>query len=409
MAHYKIQPPDLEECKSFDVYLTKLKVWEATTPAPEETRGAIIASSLPNNSKKFKKDLQDKFYEQVDGDKLVTKEGVELVKTFLKKELGEEDLYKMVRVWNELENCQRSVKTIDEFIDSFERCYTSVTSISKTTNIPAEIRAFMVLKRANVSDTQRMLVLSKIDLNDKAGMFDKMCKELKLVLGGGPGKPIKDDNNSNDGIRVEPIKDEEGVFVTFNGEKYYRGSGHQRGRGRGYGGRGGGHWHGGRDGKPYERPQPRENRKDDKGEVTRCRFCDSKFHYRQQCMEYTKFLKDGGTNKVDENPEVHCVMEEVDFALATQLQEELSQFTWEAKNCAALDTCCTSSVSGKPWFDMYLQELCEDDKAKVKGPFETHRVFKFGNNGKLRSMGQYSIPVIIAGRSFEIEFLISLC
>ena len=53
---------------------------------------------------------------------------------------------------------------------------------------------------------------------------------------------------------------------------------------------------------------------------------------------------------------------------------------------------------------MYLQELCEKDRTEVKGPFETNRVFKFGNNGKLRSMGQYSIPVIIAGRSFEIDF-----
>ena len=67
-----------------------------------------------------------------------------------------------------------------------------------------------------------------------------------------------DGNNTKDGIRVEPIKDEEGVFVTVNGEKYYRGAGYSRGRGRGYGGRGGGHWHGGRDGKPYERLQPRE-------------------------------------------------------------------------------------------------------------------------------------------------------
>ena len=90
MSTFKIQPPDLEECKSFDVYLTKLKVWEKTTLAPEETRGAIIASSLPNNSKKWKKDLQDKFYEQVDGDKLVTKAGVGLVLTFLKKELGDD-------------------------------------------------------------------------------------------------------------------------------------------------------------------------------------------------------------------------------------------------------------------------------------------------------------------------------
>ena len=102
MATYKVQPPDLEECKSFDVYMTKLTVWEATTPAENSKRGALIAASLP------KKDLQDKFFEQVDGTKLVTEEGLELVKTNLKKELGESDLYKSVRVWNELEDCKGS-------------------------------------------------------------------------------------------------------------------------------------------------------------------------------------------------------------------------------------------------------------------------------------------------------------
>ena len=63
MATYKIQPPDLEEFRSIDVYMTKLTVWEATTPAPKDKRGALIAASLPNNSVKYKKDLQDKFFE----------------------------------------------------------------------------------------------------------------------------------------------------------------------------------------------------------------------------------------------------------------------------------------------------------------------------------------------------------
>ena len=75
MATYKVIPPNLDECKSFDVYLTKLEVWEATTPADKSKLGALIAASLPNDSVKYKKDLQDKFFEQVDGEKLATVEG----------------------------------------------------------------------------------------------------------------------------------------------------------------------------------------------------------------------------------------------------------------------------------------------------------------------------------------------
>ena len=71
------------------------------------------------------------------------------------------------------------------------------------------------------------------------------------------------------------------------------------------------------------------------------------------------------------------MIEEVDFALAMQLKDELGQFTREAKNSAALDTCCRSSVAGRPWFDMYVQELCGYEKKKVSGPLSSNRLFKF--------------------------------
>ena len=119
----RVQPPDLKECKSFDVYMTELTVWEAT-PAEKSKRGALIAASLPNNSARYKKDLQDKFFEQVDGTKLVLviEGGLEFVKTFLKKELGEADLYKSVRVWNELKDFYKSVRVRNEL----ENLYKSV-------------------------------------------------------------------------------------------------------------------------------------------------------------------------------------------------------------------------------------------------------------------------------------------
>ena len=94
--------------------------------------------------------------------------------------------------------------------------------------------------------------------------------------------------------------------------------------------------------------------------VTKGRFCDSKFHYQKNCFEYNKKQR-----IENEKTESACVIEEIDFALATQLKDELGQFTREARNCAALDTCCTRSVAGRPWFDMYVQELCWEDKKKV--------------------------------------------
>ena len=84
--------PDLETCKSFDVYLKKPKVWENTTPAPVEKLGSIIASTLQNASKRWKTGPQDKFFEGVDSEKLVLQGGLQLVVILLTKGLGEEEI-----------------------------------------------------------------------------------------------------------------------------------------------------------------------------------------------------------------------------------------------------------------------------------------------------------------------------
>ena len=57
---YKVLPPDLKECKSYEVYLKELTIWETITDVPKEKQGAILAARLPNESK-LKKDLKDKF------------------------------------------------------------------------------------------------------------------------------------------------------------------------------------------------------------------------------------------------------------------------------------------------------------------------------------------------------------
>ena len=61
---YKVTPPDLGSCKSYAIFQKELEIWELPTPVPEEKRGAVIASMLPNDSK-LKKDLKDKFFENV--------------------------------------------------------------------------------------------------------------------------------------------------------------------------------------------------------------------------------------------------------------------------------------------------------------------------------------------------------
>ena len=158
---YKVTPPDLKDSKSYELFLKELKIWEITTPVPEEKQGAVIASLLPNDCK-LKKDLKDKFFERVDITKLAAKGGLKLVTEFLDEELGEDDLEKMVRTCDDFEDCSRGQKDIDTFLSDYDRAYRKAAEASGLT-IPSSVRAFMVLKRSNINKTQRMLVMSKLD------------------------------------------------------------------------------------------------------------------------------------------------------------------------------------------------------------------------------------------------------
>ena len=292
-------PPDLKDCKSYEVYLKELTILETSTDVPKVKQGAILAARLPNESK-LKKGLKDKFFESVDIVELAKEGGLKLVKEFLERELGEDDLEKQVRTWDLFEDCTRGSKDIEEFLSDFDRAYKKAASAAKIV-IPASVRAFMVLKRAQIDKTQRMLVLSKLDKSDEVKMFDNMCKELKIVLGSGPGASMSD---SNAAIKFEQsnLPSEEVLYAAgyyrrdggqgFRGGRGGRGSGRGGYAGNASQGHGGGKFDSTREqNKPYDKPRRKINRPDDEGNPTTCHHCGSKFHYLNKCPDREESVK----------------------------------------------------------------------------------------------------------------------
>ena len=184
---------------------------------------------------------------------------------------------------------------------------------------------------------------------------------------------------------------------------YYRrddGQGYRGGRGLGRGGYtdNGSPNHGGRkfentqeQDKPYEKPKRKMNRPDDEGSPTTCHPCGSKFHYLNKCPDREESVK----------VVTHHETTEAEIILFTDERAELNQFRQEV-NCAALDTCCSSTMSGKEWLDIYLNSMDMTKKEKVQGPFDSDKIFKFGNNGRLPSKGRYLVPATLVGTSVTI-------
>ena len=82
-------------------------------------------------------------------------------------------------------------------------------------------------------------------------------------------------------------------------------------------------------------------------------------------------------------------------------KDEIARFGVDARNCAVLDSACSSTVC-KLWLAGYLKSLDKEDQNKV---YQTEGVkfFTFGGGTRFKSEGEYSIPAVIAGKQVTIK------
>ena len=69
----------------------------------------------------------------------------------------------------------------------------------------------------------------------------------------------------------------------------------------------------------------------------------------------------------------------------------------EAQKCAILDSACSSTVCGEMWLKDYIESLDDKDKGRIKFN-KSDKIFKFGGGERLSSVGQFKIPITLAGK-----------
>ena len=74
----------------------------------------------------------------------------------------------------------------------------------------------------------------------------------------------------------------------------------------------------------------------------------------------------------------------------------------DARNCAVLDSACSSTVCGEMWLDNYLNSLSQQDRQRVTQTVG-QKTFKFGGGERLESKGEYGLPAVIAGKEVTIR------
>ena len=401
----KINPPDLKKSKTYERFKQELLAWRIVTDIDKKKQGIAVALSLPQDEET---QIREQVFDELDLDKLNQNDGLDELIKFLDEKLGKDDLADCLEKFEDFEDYVRDKgQSITEFIAKFDQKYNKV--LKKGMQLPPEILAFKLLRRSKITKEEKMLVLTGMDYNNRASLYDQAKKSLTKFK----GELVSGENKSNSAsgsiaIKLEPaflVENEEALlaagYVHQNKlqETAFK-SGGFRGRGRYTSGSRGRNWNWrGVQTPVYPNKQPQQhqgerhlNPKGTNGELLTCRACGSYRHLLRECPDSWENIA-----------KVNIVEQNEDMVLFTgSKRENIAQLGNEARNCAILDSACTSTVCGQSWLKCYLDSLDDLDRNKVKSS-DGIKIFKFGGGEKLKSLAQYNIPAMIAGEEVTIK------
>ena len=174
----KINPPGLCS-KSYELYKLQLLAWREVTDICKTKQGIVIALSLSENEE-FQ--IKEKVFNQVSLDDLKKEDGLDILIQFLDKHLKKDDLTDSIEKFEEFDDCQRAEgQSITEFIDSFDSKYRRIEKLNM--KMPSEILAIKLIRKANISREEKLLVLTGLDFERRETLYEDAKKSLKKFLG----------------------------------------------------------------------------------------------------------------------------------------------------------------------------------------------------------------------------------
>lgn len=412
----RINPPDYIKCKNYERYKQELLAWKRVTEVDKKKQAIAIALSLPADGEE-ETGIREKVFEELKLEDLEKDNGLDTLIAFFDKNLGKDDLSDSFQKFEEFEECIRRSESIRDYIQNFDQKYNRLVKLNMT--LPKPIVAFKLLKGANISKEQRMLVLTGLDFNNKEGLYEQAKASLKKYLG---------DNNKISNVpmalKVESTHstDQEALVAS----NYTRRPWQTRGGFANRPMRGGNHWRGSyqpQTGRGYHSQGSntvrgkKMNPAGSNGRPLLCKSCGSFRHLLSECPDsYERmpqvhwandYPNDCHDYDYDYPPEDDNIEENEDrnedadvfFANNRHSMKELSI---ESRNCAVLDSGCSSNVCGQAWFDCYVDSLSSEERRQVIEE-EGRKTFKFGGGEKLKSLGCFFLPAHLAGKKVTIK------
>ena len=387
----KIKPPSLT-AKPYELYILELLAWREVTEISQEKQGIVIALSLPENDRYR---IREKVFSEIKLDNLKRKDGLDILIKFLDKHLKKDELTDIIEKFEAFENFQRAEgQSITEFIASFDFYYRKIEKLNM--KLPSEILAFKLIQKANVSNEEKLLVLTGMNYRNKGALYEEAIASLKKFKG---------DMNERSScfkprVQAEPAISEKcenvllvaGVVEKSKDEMMVVKPGRSRS---------GGHKAVGQYGHidDVANKRKRRNPLGANGRLLLCKSCGSYRHLIAKCPDSWENMDKLKANKI--RNEYDYIEDPMVFFTKHETDDNMQQGVNDS-NFAVLDSACSITVCGENWLNDYLQSLSRCDRRKVqqKG---SRTAFKFGGGRMLKSEGEYWLPVVIAGKEVTVR------
>ena len=255
-------PPSLERETLYVNWKKEIRIWEAFTSLPEEKRAPAILMTLSGEAKEAVLNMNIEALTDKTGVKNLIEE---LDKMYLKDESSQ--AYEAYETFEKF--VRPSGMSISDYVIKFEQLYFKAKSFNM--EILDGVLAYRLLNSANLTNEQKQLVKATVSKMDYQVMKDQLKKVFTNTSADFDSKKV----DCKDEIKVE----ENDIFYSTSrfqtGQTYSN-----KGRGKSQFNRGKQHF------KSFNKgPSKKTNPTNNKGEISRCNFCGSKFHWQKNCPD----------------------------------------------------------------------------------------------------------------------------
>ena len=163
-------PPRFDKGKSYELYRKEVLAWGEVTDLPKTKQGIVIALSLPEDDDK--RHIKESIFNQISIEILKTDGGLTVLLNFLDSLLGKDDLMESLEKYDDFEKFERKGgQSIKDYISMLDYKYKKIEK--KNMKLTSEVLAFRLLRRANISRNEQLLILSGIDFDNRLTSYDQ--------------------------------------------------------------------------------------------------------------------------------------------------------------------------------------------------------------------------------------------